>query len=577
MVRRLLCALALTLLAVPAFAQSDTRKLAVFVFQGDEAQNYLRTTGTVNATAKPYNETHTEAMWALERMGVPVEFFEIADSANWWKKLGEAGPLAANNPGVPDSVRFRQAGFFGCLIVGGNTSAALPFIRYFQSGTRRGSYYDSPLSGRWGIPTVVFTDGMENNAGAAFFNGGAYISVGVTSPTGVSYIRHGFKKTASDFGDTLDVGRSLKWQIATGQIDSIDVLIRSDSLSLTGSAGGRMSAWKWKASTYYYPTGAAGTSIWTLLGLNTLFEAAGYTPRRKLNLHWTLDHPYPETITDTAPSESVWTYIDRNGWRWSAALKADGIARTNQTAAMANYWRAKMNAAGIGGYPHSHTTGIGNYFQATSWNLTTFADSALKRQRWNWMEAAITDTMRLRAAQGYERTIGFPGDGVYYPDLYIFAQNRYTDIRSFQSDSIGITSGAANQHIYSGVNNLRTSSFAAQPWPYVEATTGRTIWVHDLYTHPGDSTTVWSSMSSTFSNDIDGKMHGNQNALAKAILNDADFYWHPNYNLENSGIERPMQVIMRRWTYILGRLRRIVTVEPHYLNKTPRRTSIARG
>lgn len=579
--RRLLYALALTLaFASPAFAQSDARKVAIFYSQGDEAQLVHRTTGQTGS-AKPYSETMTDAMNALEDMGVPYQVFTLEDSASWWKLLGESGAsrIGMSAASLPDSVRFRAAGFFGCLMVMTGADNSYPFFKNFQDGRQKGSYLCSPLSGRWGIPTICWTDGLENTAGYPIYNGALLISVGTTSPTGVSYIRHGFKKSTTDFGDTLDVGRSLKWQVQVGQIDSVDVLIRSDSLGLTGSQGGRMSAWKWKASTYYYPTGSAGTSIWTLLGINQLFVAAGYTPRRKLNLHMTLDHPYPESFTDTAPSDSAWRYINTNRWRFSGAMKADGIARTNQNAAMAEFWRTRMKTLAIPCYPHSHTTGIGNYFQATSWNLTTWADTSLKRQRWNWMESSIADTMGLTIAKGYEKTIGFPGDGVYYPDLYIFAQNKYTDIRSFGSDSLGSQSGAAYNHVYSGPATAnKSSAFPNEPYPYIEATSGRTVWVHDLYTHPDASATNWAGVGSTFSNDIDGKNHAFQSAFTKSILYDADFYWHPNENLQNAtGTEMPMSIFLRRMTYILGRLSRIVTVQPSYLNKTPRRTSIARG
>lgn len=579
MITRALGALSLLLAIVsPAFAQSDARKLAIFYFQGDEANIFYRSTGNDPAASPgPYSETMQNALVQLDQMGVPYDIYELADTTNWWKKLGELGPLASNNPGVADSIRFRRAGYLGAFCVTPSTFSAEPYFKRFQDGRVRGSQMASPLGGRWGIPCLVLSDGLENQVAYPFWNGAAYISIGVTSPTGESYIRKGFKKTATDFSDTLDVGRASNWQVQTGQIDSIDVLIRADSLGLTGSQGGRMVAWKWKSSAYYYPTGDAGTSIWSLLGLNTIFEAAGYTPRRKLNLHLTLDHPIPETITDTAPSESVWTYIDYNKWRFSAAMKAHTLERVNQTAAMTAYWVGKMRAASIGGYPHSHVRGIGNYYD-TGWNHVTFADTALKRQRWNLMEKAITDTLKLTAAAGYERTIGFPGDGVYYPDLYIFAQNRYTDIRSFASDSLGSQTGAAYQRIYSGpATTYGARAFARLPYPYIEATTGRTVWVHDLYTSPGDSVTVWSSFGSTFSNDIDGKAHTFLREMCKSVTYDADFYWHPNYNLQNSGSERPMQIMMRRMAYLMGRLRRVCTVEPHYLDKTPRRTSIPRG
>jgi hypothetical protein len=569
-VRSLLWGLALVLVASTAHAQSDARWAAVFYNTGNTVQGIDRTTG--NGAGDTVSETNRHVLHFLARTGTPVRFFDYADSANWWKQLGEAGALATSNPGVPDSIRFRQAGCFMVVSVTGDISTgdnADP-VKYFQDGRQRGSQLASPTSGRWGMPCLFFTTTGDNNVGTPFINGALATSVG-THPR---FTTHAFAN-----GDSLALARADQWQIQTAYLDSITVLIRSDSLELSGTSGGKMVAWRWKNSAYWYPvsSGALG-STWVLLGMAEAYRAAGYVPRQKLNLHWTLDHVYPVTH-NTAPSDSFWAYNTRNGWRQSMAVKAHGTERGSVPDAMRALWDPKLKAARMPHFPHTHVTGVGNYFLGTTWNFSTYADTGTIRQRWNFMERAISDTLGLPQARGYERTIGFPGDGVHFPHLYMFAQNRYASIRSVTSDSIGHLSNLnAGRRVFSGPTTT-SSSFPPIPYRYVDPVTRRGIWVHGLYSHPGGDDSTWAMQPGTHGNDIQGYTYTHLLNVGRSILYDADFYWHPNENLQNpaSSTDMPMSVYMRRLTYFLNRVKNIVTVEPSYRPKYPRRSSTPRG
>lgn len=566
--RALVAALAALLLATTAHAQSDDRWTAVFYNTGNVTQGTDRTTG--NGVNDSVSETNRHVLHAFNRMGVPIKFFDYADSANWWKQLGEAG-ITSTSPNTPDSVRFRQAGCFMLVSVTGDITSGdnLDPVKYFQDGRQRGNQLTSPTSGRWGFPCLFFTTSGDNNAGVPFLNGAFQTTVG-THPR---FTTHAFAN-----GDSLSYVRDSQWQIQPGYLDSITVLIRSDSLALSGAQGGKMIAWRWKASAYWYPTAASNNASIVLLGLAEAFRAAGYVPRQKLNLHWTLDHVYPVTH-NTAPSDSFWAYNTRNGWRQSMAVKAHGDEHVAVPADMIAFWNPKLRAARMPHFPHSHVGGVGNYYLGTTWNFSTYADTGTIRQRWNFMERSISDTLGLPQAQGYERTIGFPGDGVHFPHLYMFAQNGYVALRSIVSDSIGhLSSLNAGRRVWIGQANP-ASGFPPQPWRYVDPVTRRGIWVHGAFSHPGGDDSTWAMQPGTFGNDVQGYTYTHQLNVGRAILYDADFYWHPNENLQNpaSSTDMPMNIYLRRLTYFLNRVKNIVTVEPSYRPKYPRRSSVPRG
>jgi hypothetical protein len=344
--------------------------------------------------------------------------------------------------------------------------------------------------------------------------------------------------------------------------------------SITGATKLAYKAWAYRSTTLYYPAVGYSDPTAIVLGLADLFRRANYTPARKLNLHMTIDHIIPEDVVRTAPSDTFFKYVEALNIRLSGATKPHANERAGQNATLQNMWRAK--ATRWPAYPHCHVTGIGNYGDGGSWNFSTYADTSTIRQRWNFLERAISDTLQFFPAQGYDRTIGFPGDGVHFPHLYIFAQNRYTDIRAGASDSIGRSSSLhARRKVASrpltAVNGLGNYM---RPYLYIEPVSGRPIWIHDLDSFPGGSDTTWAQVSFLGGNDITGKCL-KLASWTKPLVWDQDVYWHANENLE--GPDDIMAVFMRRFTYFYGRTRNIITVEPSYRPLIPRRGGTPRS
>ncbi len=567
-------ALALLLAAAPAFAQSDTRKVALW-----HTNQAVLTTGNMAAgsSQKAQSEVMTQVEVALRRMGVPFTVFNMRDSTGGW-----ASQMGATRPaGVADSTWFRQNGYMLNIMVLtslGSSTTTDP-VGVFTDARVRGNQTGSPMDGTWGTPTIIFSVFATNNAGIPYRSG----ANGTNSSSAPQFTKGAF----ADNGDSLSVVISPFYVLSTLP-DSITKIIHAgDTLDATGVSA---KAWRWRNSTYYYSFVDAGNPVPVLIGLADMFWLVGYAPRRKLNLHYTLDHIYPENTSYTAPSDSFFAYVRANGWRFSTMVKAHGAAfypaaGTSEYAGALDPLRVKWNAIAREmrwpHVPHSHVVGVGNWMQSTSWNLTTWADSALKRQRWNFLERAISDTLMLPQAQGYERTIGFPSEDVAYPDLDIVAQNGYTDVRCVDTDSIyREPSLRAIRKVNVGQNSASyPAAFPNLPHRFFEPTTGRPIWIHAIMSHPGATGNLWEEQAGLNSSDIHGYTAANLRLVARAIWADADFYWHPNECLEqaDASTTNPIAVYSRRLTYFLNRIKNICTVEPSYRPKYPRRSSIPRG
>lgn len=574
--RRLL-AIALLLVPALAFAQSDTRKVAIFTFNKDANGALSSPVQAATTTDAAYStDAYLTVMLALERMGVPYTVFNAADSVGGWRStMGAARPA-----GMADSTWFRQNGYFMTYFAlpGVGSSTTQIAVKAFQDGRTRGTYFQSPLSGRWGIPCLVHTYQAANSAGVPFYNGTAVGTTGLPQAW-QSYFANG-DSTSTEAAFTILFVRQ------PFQADSVTNIISVGDTSIN-AGGSRMRAWRWNNNAYYFATqGTYAQATWTLLGLAEVFRAAGYAPRRKLNLHMTLDHLYAEGATDyTAPSDSFLTYARFNKWRPVIALKAHGAGSASSeyanagsaTKTIMNRW---VNDFRLPVTPHSHVVGVGNWFQSASWNFSTFADTSTKRARWNDLEEAIADTLGLPLARGYEKTAGLPGDGITYKDLYILAQNDYKNVRVLATDSIGVRPGvdlyAANAVYVGAATGPR---YLNLPWPWTDPSSGKRIWVHGIASYPGDDDTTWTTMSNRAGNhSVHAYTMSLTEAVARAILYDADYYWHPNYNLQQAAVttDRPMVLYARRLTYFLGRLSNIVTVDASYRPQYPRRSSIAR-
>lgn len=560
----------LALLLVPslALAQSDTRKVALFYTQGSVGEGLDRVTGNMAAgsSEKIISETNDLIRTALDRMGVPYTQFSLPDSAGGWARV-----MRATRPaGTADSTWFRANGYFmGIVImnVAGSSDTQEPWNFFTDASNAnggaafRGVQRGSPMSGDWGIPIVVWSVQAATSAGAGLSNGIA-AARGASSSAALA-------RSAFSNGDSLSFrGFSVIWQKSPAEAANVTPIIYNDTLDATSGA---MLAWRYKTSTYYYPTTDYANMPSILLGLAEGFRAAGYVPRRKLNIHMTLDHVFPAN-TRTAVSDSFFAYVDKYNLRFSGAIKAHANERT-ETEIMRAGWLARKTRWPA--YPHSHVVGVGNYFQGSAWNLVTFADTSTLRQRWNFMERAISDTIGFYPARAYERTIGFPGDGVHYPHMYVFAQNGYVAVRAGASDSIGHKAATTHKRIFSRASTIVNGLGNMQlPRSYVEPISGRLMWIHDLDSHPSDGDSIWSEVSFTTFDDVNGKNVKWLGTISRAAISDADVYWHPESNL--SGPDYHMSTFMRRFVYFYGRVKNIVTVEPSYRPKNPRRSSIAR-
>jgi hypothetical protein len=550
-VRPFLALLALALSHGIAIAQSDTRKVAIFYTNGGSGTTGLQSTQGTAETA----EANSIVQQLLDGTGTPYTVFLYTDSAGGW-----ASTMGATRPaGMSDAEWFRQNGYLGVVeyYTGVSTAQTLEHIRFFTDGVTRGTQASAPASGLWDMPCVAFTTAANRNAGAGF-ESGVWTNFADAAPNAIA--------NAFANGDTLAFTATTPWRLDPSQAANVTVILHHGDSLATGTATIALK-YKNNYSMWYAPSFTRPTTA--ILALAQMFRDAGYTPRRKLGLHWTLDHIYPDRPNVTAPSDSFLHYVTTYGWRLSAAIKAHGLERVIPTDDVKARWNAAKQH--FPSTPHSHVDGVGNYFQGTAWNFSTYADTNIIRGRWNFLERAISDTMGLVLARGYERVAAFPGDGIHYPHLYILAQNGYTDFRAPSSDSIGHATLSSKKRVYfspptaahgAGLNNPR------RPFRYTEPVTGKAILIHGQYSHPGSSDTTWSQIASEFGNSVNGKAAHNMNNIAKAILADADYYWHPNQNLEGETLtgtnNMPISLFVRRFVYFWGRVNNIVEVSPSY-------------
>lgn len=579
-------ALALALLCVPALAlaQSDQRRVAVFTLNGGSNVNRSQTCGNDNATTYLVTQTHTLVMESFRRMGVPVVVFNCADSSGWEATMRAnatvAHPYVARTAGMADSTWFRSNGYMGCIFVvnrivsSGDTTEP---IRFFQSGNVRGKLAGSPLDGLWGIPTIVFHRQLRSfNAGSfGYFCGLMDANPGTTiSGDTTAFVRAAF----ADNGDSLGLYNGQKFQRDPSQADSFTVVIyQGDTLSASGSF---MQAWRWKNSTYYYPVANSiyGTEP-ILLGIAKLFDVAGYVPRDKLNLHLTNDHGMQLLTTYTATADSFMAYWTRKDWRhrWGSMWSSLDVHPDTTV---------KLQWLGYRGYftegLHSHA------YSYSSDNLDMSAagqDTATFRARFQMAQSAMFDTaaapgIMWTEPRGYERTLDFGYDQIKYPALSIIAQEGYYEIRAPQGDSAGYWPPGVNPAAYRKVWSGRYPSGYARPywpsaWPWRDPVTGATMWIHGADYAIGYSCTSWVQATSlpTGITPVEAYSHYWNGRVALAILSNSDIYMHSDRNVVNAWEGFPL--LMRRMTYFLNRVDNIVTVQPIYKNKVPRRHNTA--
>ena len=568
--RRLLLTLALLVAgAAPVGAQSDDRWVAIFAPQGTLGKGGDRYGDPGIAFGK--NPHVVETM--LRRMGVPFKVILLPDSAGGWaRQIGDT-----RDTDEADSTHFRKNGCLGWVSFMTDHSQATSLKGFTgeiravftdaegNTGVQRGS----PTDGNWGIPGVMFL----SSTGPTAVSG---LLTGVTSGYGVS--GHARNRSLFANGDSISTDNVCAHLPAAGEAANFTSLINLPDYDASGDSLPTI-AWLYKTSTLYYSVSVDPymDPKMLMLGIADLFNRAGYTPRRKLNLHIDLDHPYPDATVQTAPSESLFKYTDAmvGQWKFGGAIEAHASETTGganpDDPTLAARW--KLRSAQWPGDPHSHQ--YMNFFpNSSTWNLSTFADSATKRARWNELVLAIRDTIRHVPARGFEATATFPDNNVYFPDLFIMASAGYTNIRSKSyttsgPDSLG-TPASVNLRRWQQVPGPRTGSDPIAtyglPYAYIEPKTNKLLWVHDSVEHPISSDSL-STASTNFSVSMEGFASRNLASMARMAIWDGGQYWHPDLNVTRG---RFMADFYRRFTYFYGRTKNILDVSPVYLPKTPR-------
>lgn len=577
MTRRLLLIAALLVAwAAPAGAQSDKRWIAIFAPQGTLGKGGDRY-GSADSPVMTKPARVVETM--LTRMGVPYKVILLPDSAGGWsRQLGDV-----RDTDEADSTHFRKNGCMGWISFMDNFSTGTSLKTYTgeigevftdaegHTGEQRGS----PLDGNWGIPGVIFTKGTGPRSAGGLL-------CGITN--NFSLTGHPRNRALFANGDSLSTESDRVFIPEPTEAANFEAIIKSpdyagdnDSSLVLAWAYGTVS----KNCLYYsVASDPYQDPKMIMLGVADVLNRAGYKPRRKLNLHIDLDHPYPDLVTTVrAPTDSLMPYFDRQSWRFGGAVEAmafevrGGLNPDNETTApiwKSRSWRWP-------GDPHSHVF-MNFYPDANTWNLSTFADSATKRDRWNQLVLAIRDTIGHTPARGYEKTATFPDNNIYFPDLYIMASGGYRDIRSKGMnsnqaaglDSIGAPKSQSlrrwQQVPGPRVDYGTTINSYGLPYMYIEPKTNLPLWVHDSVEHPnsGDSTQV---STTDYSVSMEGFASRNLSGMCRMAIFDGGQYWHPDNNVTSG---RFMSDFFRRFTYFYGRVKNILDVSPIYRPKTPR-------
>jgi hypothetical protein len=583
-VRWLLFALALLVLPAVAMGQSDTRKVAVFTHNADgstSSKDTPTTGNTADAVFEGVSQGHAMTLHLLDRMGVPYQVFNFADSAGWGVGDGAAS----------DSAWFREQNYMGVITVvnlpGSSSGTGDESYDYFVNETAgdNGKQAASPLSGKWSIPCVVVV--VER----------AYRIAGQMDPGTWSFISSGAqddKYTAAfSNGDSLEMHHR-KHTIDPSQ--TVEVILASGD-TLDGS-GSFTRAWKLEDSAYFYLVGTASATgpfenpVPIIMGLSKMFDVAGYTPARKLNLHLTIDHTIPPR--DNAQTDSMYAYFRALKATHSAPIETGSNLRRYQTVPAITSGGVKIRTTYDdvvrGAHPHSHEQCYGRFVgQACYPNLTAwdFSDTTTKRQRWNFQEAALSDTMYLPIPRGPYRSVLVPGGtggGLTDLDVYIVIENGYQHLRSLSAGANGDSVGHFGQFrriAYSGVGPTSSDHMVKRPRTQGAGGGGATrkegqIWIQRPITAPAGADTTWGmfqTSNSDFANFYYGSLGKWLRLIGQAMAYDLDMYWH---EINSLGPDDLLSPPMRRLLYLYGRCNNVMTIDARFQPTTPRRHHVSR-
>jgi len=599
-VRWFLSALLALALPVAAHAQSDSRKVAVFVNNGGGSGTLAHNSigNNANSNWKGVGAATQVIYTALDQMGVPYQTFACNDSGRW-------GPDLTTEKGKADSTWFREQGYMGVLYANhrlNSSSGSDEAWKYFSDGTNRGTQAGSFLSGLWGIPCVVIgVERIDTGSSGSIKNGvGGY----TTSPTGAASAWSGNsqpveaqQRGAFANGDTLiTFGRG--HYMAADQSADYTVLIYGGD-SIPGSplgAGAFAKAWRYKNSCYYYyaATTPQENPVPILLGISQLFTDAGYTPRRKLNIHLTIDHSVPYITPSHAGTDTLYKYLAAMNARPAAPLLTGATERkyrnlqADSIGTPASNWYTRHRKQLAGYHPHPHQIGYGRFMSGDDWDVTAWTDTATQRQRYNFQERAITDTLKLPRAAGYEKNYLVPGGtGGGNSDLhaYIFIENGYKAIRSNYAaneaaDSNGVGSQTQNRRIMTPATATDYDQERLRPWLLGAGSGGSArktgqIWVITPLQILGGGDTTWTE-TAELDNGI--RYYGTQHSFIRLVFQGAlynnDVYWH---ELQSIGPDDLLRPSMRQLLYLKNRMNNIIKMEPYFQPLVPRRHNVARS
>ena len=572
--RRLFLALALLILPSVAMGQSDTRKVALFYPQGGMGYG-----------GGGYSETYIQQARVtitrmLDRMGVPYDEFMFPDSASW------------GSDGVADSTWFREQGYLGIIFAHywirpfDTASYSYEVYKYFKDEAGTVNWNTSPIGGQWSIPVVSMFRNHRDNLMAGQGAAGSWAEA---SGGGASIVEGVFH----DNDDSTSVGSTNFQQINPAESANVDIVIGQDQAD--PDTTGQMLAWTYKDNLLWIGDGQAvngfGRVLFPVYAVSWLFTEASYTPARRMSLHATIDHPLPRSPGALAETDSIVAYVNAMSWpinlawrchEWEQTepdyfLGTADSSRTFDVDAMGYLDHFKTAGWFTDGYatPHAHIAGICDYAlrRGNPWyDLTAFTDTATVRDNFNRAIAAITDTLGLTYAQGYQRCFSPPTNVMRYKYLYIMGENGIYDLRANADDSLGVQPAvnlhSATQIIHSATDDPNGNW--RRPFSWYDHKSGKVITFHELRSTiaPYDTTTTLANYA--WYDDLNGKTAGFIDGGLLAAINDMDWYWHHETNIGTD--DNYYKIFMRRFMYVYNRVSNIVELSDHYTPRTPRRS-----
>ena len=441
---RYLLSLLLLLASFASVDAAETRKFCIFTVGGHTGTHGGNFHGHSNLTQeyRALNEAHAVQIDLLNKMGVPFDIIDISDSSSWGPKwLADDGVNVGPEAGMSDEDWFAARYFAWGMSLPKLTTGAGEndeVLYFFQDGDATRTQADGPLSGTWSIPGVAFCSG--------YFVDRPTFNIGIT----IAFI-----EGANYPAGFLANGDSLETVADANALSTADTANVTRIWTGENAVRDTVKAWRWKDSAYFFKLGWGGGGTADaranpqvlIMGLNKVFEHAGYYPPKKLTLQLLIDHPLEASIG--AAVDTLSSYAARGNWKINLGvlLPTAAVDAHEDRGGLAAFLR---NPDYYEATPHSHwidaTWGKwGSYMNYTAmagagiyWDWTAFSDTALIESRYLLMEAAITDTLGLPLGIGPNRYFNCPGGGISDIQASSLIRMGVSGLRAFDyGDSIG--------------------------------------------------------------------------------------------------------------------------------------------